>query len=256
MIDPRQLMRAVALGTRSALRRGMHVLEPQNGAWQDQNLWGDQRAQPLPLEAGQVVAVLGKNTIMYGPPAVHSLQLARGDETPAVNADVRARITYGCGGTTNSFECDWLHGAQFCLVCNSVSVNAVSYAPRKGAIYDAGDGAVFLAASVVKGSAFAAMPLTFTEERETFSAAEINDYPVRDFVREVTVHVPDNDDPAVAQNVQLQFLDAGGGANAQYDAQVCAGGRKIPLPGSTNILRIRNQTGGVTQATVQWFLGL
>ncbi len=252
----REMASAVMAGTRAALRSTIvRVLEPQKGAWVNQNLWGDQRVQPLPGDPGQIVSVLGKNTIMYGPPAVHSVQLARGDETPAVNSDVRARVTYGCGGMTNTFDCDWLHGQQFTLVCNSVSVAAVSYAPRSKAPYDPGTGAVFLGVAVCKGSSHAASALTYTEPRDTMQDAEIDDYPVRDFVREICVHLDNNDDPSVATNVHVQLLDAGG-SGITYDAQVFAGGRRVPLPGMTSLVRIRNNSGGVALVCVEWFLAL
>ncbi len=251
------MARAVLAGVRSAMRSTVtRSLAPQKGNWVNNNIWGDQRSEPLPGSANQVVSVLGKNTSLYGPPAVHSVQLARGDDTPAVNSDVRARVTYGCGGIENSFDCDWLHGSQFALVCNSLSVSAVTYAPRSAAPYDASGGSIFLGASVAKGSTFASSPLTYTEPRDTMPNLAVANYPVRDFVRELSLHVNLNSDPATASNVRIQFLDGGGGANAQYDAQVCAGGRRIPIPGQTNIVRITNLSGSDVLTCLQWFLGL
>jgi len=251
-----ELAQAVASGTRAAMRRGMFVLEPQKGRWINQNLWGDQRAQPLPAVEGQVVAVLGKNTIMYGPPAVHSVQLARGDETPASNADVRARVTYGCGGTTNTFDCDWLHGAQFALVCNSVSVAAVSYAPSSLVAYQPADGAIFLSASVCKGSTQQGRcPLSYTEAMGQLPGPGALSFPIaRDFTREVVVHLPNNDDPAVPTGVFIEFTNSGGFV-VRYDAQVCAGGRAIPVPGGAFLLTL-STAGVATQVVVQWLLGL
>ncbi len=236
--------------------RLVHVLEPTEGPWANNNDWGDQRAQALPGAPNQPVQVLPKNTRLYGPPAVHTVQLSRGDETPATNADVRARVTYGCGGANNSFDCDWLHGSQFSLVCNSISVRAVTYAPRSTAAYDAGTGSVFLAASVAKGSSTPPLPLTYTEPRVTMQNLEVTDYPVRDFVKSVVLHVQNNNDPAIAEAIDVEFLDAGGGSNAKYDAQVFAGGRAVPIPGQTNLIRVTNHSGGVKLVCLQWLLGL
>lgn len=247
------IARAVALGVRSAMRRGVMLLEPQKGPWVNQNLWGDQRTQPFPASAGIVVNVLGKNTIMYGPPTVHSVQLARGDDVLPSNADVRARITYGCGGVENTFDCDWLHGAQFSLVCNSVSVAAVSYAPNINSAYLAAGGAVFLGASVAKGSVNqGACGLTYTEPQITVAAARSYDVK-RDFTREVCVHLAGNNNPATPTNVFVELINSGGFL-VRYDAQVCAGGRRIPVPGGANTLLL--SSAAPFTPIVQWFLGL
>lgn len=250
--------RAIARGVRAGMKRVL-VLEPQVGPWVNQNLWGDQRGQPLPAAANQIVQVLPKNARMYGPPCVHTVQLARGDETPAENSDVKARISYGCGGTHNQFDCDWLHGAQFGLVCNEVSVNAVSYAPDSGTPYEASGGNVFLAASVAKGALAASFPLTYTEQNVVLTnggPGSIVDYPVRDFVRELTVHVVQNNDPAVLTSIAVSFITGGSSSAATYDASVFAGGRKVPIPGGTIFVRVRNLFAGTKDVTLQWFLGL
>lgn len=251
------LARAVALGTRAAMRRGMRVLEPQKGPWVNQNLWGDQRTQALPQAENQVVNVLGKNTIMYGPPAVHSVNLARGDETPAANAEVRARVTYGCGGVENSFDCDWVHGVQFAIVCNSLSVSAVTYNPFPSSPYDAEDGAVFLGASVAKGSTNSSRwPLTYTEPVTTFAGAGDADFPVRDFARALTVHKLLNSDPSVPTMIDVRFLDSSGTPLAAYNVQVCAGGAQIPIPGGCQVVQLHNTDGEGADVVLQWFLGL
>lgn len=251
-------MRAVQRGVRAGMSKIL-MLEPQTGPWVNQNLWGDQHTQPLPAAPGAIVQVLPKNSGMYGPPAVHSVQLARGDETPAANSDVRARVAYGCGGARNSFDCDWLHGAQFSLVCNELSVNAISYAPDTGTPYDPSGGNVFLAASVAKGSVNSnGAPLTYTEPSVTLADAgptSIAEFPVRDFVREFTVHLSQNND-ATLKNITVSFIGGGSTSYANYDISVFAGGRRVPIPGMTVLVRIRNLAVGNKTVTPQWFLGL
>jgi hypothetical protein len=260
--DLQTLARAVAAGTRAALRRGMLVLEPQRGDWVNQNLWGDQRAQGVPAAVGVEVEVLPKNTKMYGPPHVHSVSLCRGDEIVAQNADVYASVTYGCGGIENNFLCDWLHGLQFSLVCNSLHVNALSYAPSALSAYNSVGAAIFLGAMVAKGTVSqGCQPVTKTEPFTEVVNGGVLSFPVPDFARAATVHVliepaTLNSDPSVPTSVLVRFTAAGAAKLAQYDAQVCAGGKSIPIPGGATEIRILNSNAATVALTVQWFLGL
>jgi len=240
----------------------LRVLEPTKGPWVNQNTFGEQRFQPLPATAGRVVSVLPKNTGLYGPPAVHSIQLGRSDEVPAENADVYARVTVGCGGIENSFDCDWLHGVQMTLVCNSVSVQAVSYAPDGTTAYAASGASIALKVMVAKGSiAQSRCPATFTQAlfnllEVTNAPANAVTYNVPDFARELTVHVLGNNNPAVATPITISFLNEGGSVLAQYNAQVCAGGRSIPIPGGANTVFIENSSADQHTVSAEWFLGL
>lgn len=251
-----ELAHAVAAGTAAAMRRVLRVLEPQKGSWVNNNIWGDQFRDGFPATSGKEVAVLAKNTGMYGPPHVHSVQLFRSDNTPAQNADVRARVTYGCGGVNNSFDCDWLHGAQFSLVCNSLSINAVSYTPTDQDPYDPTDGYFFLGALAAKGGLAQGAPLTYTTQRVSIAAAGARDFPIVDLARRVTVLVGpnDNNDPAIPTNVTLTFQSAVGVSLVEYDAQVCAGSRMVPIPGGTTSVRIR--CAAQRDIALIWELGL
>jgi hypothetical protein len=260
-----ELARAVMAGTRAALRASvLRVLEPTKGPWVNQNTFGDQFFGPLPASAGQVFAVLPKNTGLYGPPAVHSIQLGRSDAVDAQNADVYARITVGCGGVENSFDMDWLHGAQIAVVCNSLNVQAVTYAPSAAGNYAASGAAVALKAMVAKGSTNPSRcPATYTQAglplAEVATPGSSVIYNVPDFARELCVHVvsnPGNNNPATASIVTISFLNEGGSVLAQYNAQVCAGGRSIPIPGGANTVFIENTASQVPTVTAQWFLGL
>jgi len=241
------------------------VLSPTAGPWVNNNLWGDQHFADLPQSAGIVVTVSPKNTKMHGPPHVHSVQLARSDETSGNNADMRARVTYGCGGIENSFDCDWFHGSQFTLVANSVDVKAVSFAPVGWHAYDPALGSLSLRASVAKGSINqSSQPLTYTEPQAfltdtTAPATAFADFPVRDFAKSFTVHLTNdtpNSDPNTPTGVLLEILN-GGNILAVYDAQVCAGGRVVPLPGFTTAVRIVNTSATLPVIpTLVWFLGL
>jgi len=254
-----ELARAVLAGTRAALRSSiLRMLEPQDGAWVNNNFWGDQRTAPLPESEGKVVSILAKNTHMYGPPAVHSVQVARGDGTVPANADVRGRVSYGCGGAYNSFEFDWIHGAQFSLVCNSLTLEAVTYAPRALSPYQASGASVFLAAAVAKGTTVSQAQLTYTEPGVILDTGLGNTatYDAVDFARAVTVFNIRNDDPSVPTGIILDFIDLGGSLITRYDIQLCAGGARLPLPGNTARVSVTNASGSDAVIQVMWFLGL
>jgi hypothetical protein len=258
-----ELARAVLAGMRAALRVSLvRVLEPQKGSWVNNNLWGEQRFEPLPSTPGSVVSVLPKNTKLFGPPAVHSIQLGRSDAVDAENADVYARITLGCGGIENQFDVDWLHGVQFAAVCNSLSVQAVTYAPDGTGAYHATGAAVALKVMVAKGStAQGRCPATYTQAlvnllEVTNAPANAVTFTVPDFARELTVHVLGNNNPATPTAITFSFLNEGGSVIAQYNAQVCAGGRSVPIPGGANTVFIENASSDQHTVSAQWFLGL
>lgn len=233
------------------------VLEPQAGSWWNQNTFGDKYDGPFPVSEGIIIGVLPKNDRLYGPPAVHSVQLARGDNAPAQNADVRALISYGTGGAKNSFLCDWLHGAQFALVCNQISVSAVTYAPDGQDDYDPQNASLFLAAMVAKGDVSKGFPLTFTEASEGLIHGTPLTFPVRDFAREVIVHVLNNNNPQTPTKVDVEFETDSAAVLVVYDAQVCAGGVPIPIPGgTTNVRLLNNDTMANKGVMLQWVLGL
>jgi hypothetical protein len=192
---------------------------------------------------------------------VHSIQLGRSDAVDAQNADVYARITLGCGGIENQFDVDWLHGVQFAAVCNSLSVQAVTYAPDGTGAYHATGAAVALKVMVAKGGTNASRcPATYTEALHNLKdvlQAPLNavTYFVPDFARELTVHVLGNNNPATPTAVTLSFLNQGGSVIAQYNAQVCAGGRSIPIPGGANSVFIENASADDETVSAQWFLG-
>lgn len=264
-ISVEDYMRAISKGVRQGMSRVL-MLEPQAGPWASENFWGDQRFAPLPATAGAIVEVLPKNTRFYGPPHVHSVQLSRSDETVGNNADMKARVTYGTGATENSFDCDWFHGQQFTLVANSVNVRAVSFAPVGWHAYDPTLGSIALRAMVAKGSTNqGSQPLTYTEPQafldEAGGAHPIQDFPVHDFTKSFTVlltnDTPGGSNPATPTGVLIEILN-GGNILAVYDAQVCAGGRAVPLPGFATAIRLQNTNVAphVALPTVVWFLGL
>lgn len=263
LVTPQEFAEAAAAAFRHVIRKNvLNIIEPTKGPWWNNNFWGDQHAQGVPESEGVTVEVLPKNNRMYGPPAVHSVALVRGDEIVAQNADVYASVTVGCGGIENNFRCDWLHGVQFSIVCNSLHVEAVSYAPSSLVGYNAVGAHIFLGAMVAKGTVNESRcPLTLTEPLAEVANNGVLDFPVPDFAREVIVHLfiepaTTNSNPATATGVIVRLTAAGAGKFAQYDAQVCAGGKSIPIPGGSTEVRIANTSGSTVLMSVQWVLGL
>jgi hypothetical protein len=96
-----------------------------------------QGEQRIPQTAGEAFSVL-ENTKFPGPPRTRGVHFYRipDRESSLTNANYRARLTYGASGIVNSAELDWLQGAQFPLVCDTLRVDVVSYAPDGRAAYD------------------------------------------------------------------------------------------------------------------------
>ncbi len=106
------------------------VIEPTEGDWTAAGSMGRSVNGPLPLLEGGVITIFNRDRL-YGPPKQRLLHLYRSNNIrPAIggqNADVYAHVTYGVGGAQNEFFCDWFGHVP--LVCDSVRVDAVSYAP-------------------------------------------------------------------------------------------------------------------------------
>lgn len=242
------------------------VLEPQAGEWSTNNVWGDQfnskRAADgstnMPKTAGQVLGILPKNNSMYGPPKTMTVNLYRSDGPQVGNADFYARITYGVGGGTNQFFCDWSSGMQFSLTANNVSVDAVSYAPNSQGAYapDAVDG-FFLGALVTEGGCGDAAPLTFTEPLTVVPTLQHVDFAAPDFARRLLIHTVVALDPTVDTGIFVQFRSGAVGL-AGYDLRVMRENLSegILIPGGARDVRITNTTGADFIVTAQWVLGL
>ena len=242
------------------------VLEPQEGDWSTSNFWGDQfnskRAPDgttnFPKAAGQVLGVLPKNNRMYGPPKTMTVSLYRSDDPQIGNADFYARVTYGTGGGTNSFMCDWLAGMRFSLTMNNVNVDAVSYAPNSQAPYapDVTDG-FFLGAMVTEGGAGDNAPLTFTEPLTVIPTLQHVDFAAPDFARRLLIHTAVPLDPTVDTGIFVQFRSGSVGL-AGYDLRVMRENLSdgILIPGGCREVRISNTTGADFLVTPQWVLGI
>jgi hypothetical protein len=241
------------------------VLEPQQGDWSSSNFWGDQFTSKrdaaghtnFPKSAGQVLGVLPKNNKMYGPPKTVTVNLYRSDEPQIGNADFRARVTYGVGGASNQFLCDWLAGTQFSITANNVSVDAVSYAPDAQSAYapDNVDG-FFLGAMVTEGAS-PSVGLTYTEPLQSVTTGNVLNFDAPDFAKRIMVHSALKLDYTAPTGIFLEFI-SGGVLIAEYDLRVMGayldGG--ILIPGGCRHIRLANASGGTVYLAPQWVLGI
>jgi hypothetical protein len=241
------------------------TLEPQQGDWSGSNFWGDQYTSRrdangvtnFPKTAGQVIGVLPKNNRMYGPPKTVTVNLYRSDDPQVGNADFRARVTYGVGGASNQFFCDWTAGTQFSITANNVSVDAVSYAPDGLQAYmpDTTDG-FFLGAMVTEGAS-ASEGLTYTEPLQSVTNGNVLNFDAPDFAKRIMVHSALKLDYTAATGIFLQFI-SGATLIAEYDLRVMGGylDGGILIPGGCRHVRLTNASGGTVYLAPQWVLAL
>lgn len=122
-------------------------------------------------ETPDVATGVFQNRKFPGPPRPVGVQFFRVPNREGVgnnNSDFRARLTYGCSGIVNVLDLDWLQGAQFPLVCDTLEISAVTYAPDGTNAYSRiASGSVQLGAVVgASGLAVSRLPTYTTEIRE------------------------------------------------------------------------------------------
>ena len=168
-------------------------VEPTEGYWTGNPSFGQRFQGSLPAVEGQAVNLID-NSKLPGPPQPWTINLFRSNKnlanegSPAQNADVRARITYGAGGASNTFDVDVLAGTQFELVCNSLRVDLVGYNPCPSTgPYVPGPGLI-IGALFGKGSAAPALSPTFTTEFFHRAEDASVDLEIPDFARSFNFH--------------------------------------------------------------------
>jgi hypothetical protein len=259
----------------------VQVVEPIDGPWVNDPAFGNQiKKGPMNLlfpTAGTAQSVV-KTDDTPGPPRVHTVQLFRGDDRTANNADFYAKVSYGVGGVNNSFLVDWAMGAQFSLVASSLSVEAVSYRPDETIAYTTNTAEIVLAATIGQGTIARGPVLTMTEPLRTLVAADEIQLTVPDFARAFILRFrnlsqglpADLGGSNPATQTLLNVLAVNGFANPFFhmDAQIFAGpmgAHGLPLPGGTVFVRVHNNTNTAAgpplqnndyQIIPQWVLSL
>lgn len=108
-------------------------VEPVSGWWENNSGFGARFTGNLPASLANIQPIdlldLGKAP---GPPRTIGVQLYRSDKQVAsgANSDVKCQVTYGAGGTSNTFLLDWCAGAGFTLIANTVRLAFVPFVPE------------------------------------------------------------------------------------------------------------------------------
>lgn len=251
---------------------GQRVLieEPTSGWWTQAGRFGF-KFQGLVPPAGSIIG-LTESVSLPGPPAplwLNWFRYNRGLSTeadPAQNFELRGRVIYGVGGAQNQIDVDLISGVQLPIVCNSVTVQFVTYNPYAdvvGAAYLAGE----IACGVMFGQGAASGALPATWSSPIFESAGGNfvdaQYVIPDFGRSVAVHIATKD-PAELAKVELGFLDYGGAVISTVSMDPALGGyallsseRGVPIPAGANsaVLSAPTIANGVN-AQIKFFLAL
>lgn len=107
-------------------------IEPVSGWWENNSGFGRrfQGALPASLTNAQPIDLLNLEKCP-GPPRTIGVQLYRSDKqvTTLPNGDAKCQVTYGAGGTSNTFLLDWSAGAGFTLIANTVRLAIVPFQP-------------------------------------------------------------------------------------------------------------------------------
>ena len=96
---------------------------PREGLWSGYNQLGFQaKYGPDQRTATQTILKLDE----WGSPEVWTVSLYTTQKLTAFDGyNIKARINFGAGGSTQVYECDWLNGAQISLPMNAVNVQAI-----------------------------------------------------------------------------------------------------------------------------------
>jgi hypothetical protein len=215
----------------------------------------------FPSTEGEQIAIFS-NDHLPGRPRPLGVHLYRTDAFTGLpfNADVRARITYGCGGVQNVFDVDWLAGGQFSLTASGIRIEAITYRPDASSPYVSQPGDIIVLGALI-GTVPAAQsrPITFTTPVQAMPAASSIVFPISDFARRV---IPVIVDPAAGTppnpaNLTLRF-NAGALTTIKalaMTAEILANG--VTIPGGANAVAIENAPAApALLCGVQYELGI
>jgi hypothetical protein len=236
------------------------IVETTDGEWNQPGTWGRQVEYQFPASlAADPIPVFSLDH-QPGPPRPRTLNLFRSDGTlqtdfPIIdNAEIYARITYGVSGILNQFLCDWTRGGQLCLVCQTLRLEAVAYAPSSLAIYSPPPGKQLIGAMIGQTGAPPTLPPTFTTPLTHLLTANQALFVVPDFARKLFVIFNDQPIPA---NVLLTFFTPGEQvAIGQHLLTETTAIEGLIIPGGTAIVEITNTSGVFVNFVCVFQLGL
>jgi hypothetical protein len=230
----------------------------------DFRAWGARYQGNLGLE-NEVKAVLSIPEFKGAPQAI-GVNLFRSDRQATLyNSDVRARVTYGAGGSGQlSFDCDWRGG--FVVHATRLSVEFVSYKmPPAIALYQAALQVVLGVTAGLNGSRPTHAP-TYTVLPEAVAAAGVRQIEIPLLARRVALVMRYGFDPAVGTTGDaplgatfLSFADSAGNALAWLDASTTRAsvfGEGLSIPAGAAYLGLSNNNDTPTSLGAIFHLGL
>lgn len=95
---------------------------PRDGLWSGYNQLGYQASYGPDQRQNQTILKLDE----WGPPEVWTISLYTKQKFTDFNGyNIKARINFGAGGSTQVYECDWINGTQISLPMNAINVVAI-----------------------------------------------------------------------------------------------------------------------------------
>lgn len=234
--------------------------ETSDGPWRNAGTYGRQQSFAFPASVNADPIAVFSVDQQLGPPRPRTLHLFRSDGTldtdfPVIdNAEIYARITYGVSGITNQFLCDWTRGGQLALVCDSLRLEAIAYAPSTLAVYSPPTGTQLIGAMLGETGAVPILPPTFTTSLVNLPASSDVAIVVPDFARKV---YPVFTNVPIPANVALLFYTLGEQvALGQFSLDQTTAIQGLVLPGGTSIVRVVNTSAGSVTFCLVFQLGL
>lgn len=240
----------------------INVVEPVEGYWTLAGRFGQRFQGEIPDIAGGIIPLL-QNQRLPGPPApwwVSFYRFDRGvlDESGGAptNSEIRGLITYGAGGVQNALLVDVISGIQLPVVCNTIQIDLVTYAPEADVPYS--PASLIAGVMVGKGAGSGALPPTFTTQ--VFQSSLVGPFtysqifPVPDFARSVGLFC---DDAAAA--FTLTFRARSLNVIKRVTLATCPAlleEKGVPIPAGTNQIELDGAGAGATRAGLQFFLAL
>jgi len=95
---------------------------PRTGGWSGDNQLGRLAKYGPDQRATQSILKLDE----WGPPEIWTVSLFVKEDFRLFNGfDIKARLNFGAGGSTQPYICDWVNGAQISWPMNAVNVEAI-----------------------------------------------------------------------------------------------------------------------------------
>lgn len=232
--------------------------ESYSGPWTQGGTYGRQIEYTYPATISADPVAVFSIQRQPGPPRPRTLHLFRSDGTLVsgfFNADVYAKVSYGVGGIQNVAFIDWTKGGNFTLVCDSLRVEAVAYAPTSIIAYSPPPGAQILGAMLGHEGAATARPPTFTTQSTKITPGSNAVFVVPDFARWVFPKINNTPPDAGDFMAQVNLFAVGLGRLKLTDSLMQLG---TPVTGGATEIDVHHDIAAALdmQVLLQFELGL